>query len=108
MRHRRDRDHSKCQRVARDPFDGFGSEVGRRDPHNDAGLSADADNAEATRASRRTEAEPDKDPDRAEGRQRYRRSFRACGYSKNKTYFGFAPDQPHGSDQSGKESLRDG
>ena len=43
-----DRDHPKRIRVARDPADGNGFQIGRRDIDDDAGLSANADDAPST------------------------------------------------------------
>ena len=70
LRSRRDRDHAKRLRVARDSADGNGLQIRRRNSHHDPGLSAHADHAAAAGETRRPQAQADSDSDSAEEPQR--------------------------------------
>lgn len=108
LRQGRDRDHSERKRVARDPFDGYGLEVRRRDTHNDAGLSAYVDDAKATRTPRRPEAQPDQSPDRSRRCRRDRRRIRTLRNGANQAHPDIASDQLDGTDNACQTGLRNG
>ncbi len=80
---RRDRDHAKRLRIARDPVDGNGFQIRRRDSDNNAGLSANADNAPTARNARGFKAQSDQGADRSGGCQRSsRRHLNARSHRK--------------------------